>query len=264
MSRRKKRKNSKKKIFLLLFLVCSLFFIGIGYSMITETFNFGGQANLIYPNVKREFSFASTSQGANLTYTYNNTITNTGTAPSTSWTFYQTVPADANTINCTDMICALNGTVITMTNETYNGVLQINESVYPVLSFVTKDPNYVPEEPPVDPTVDLSPFITVTPVETSNTVTGNRRYITYDVTVSNSNTEYATSHWLFHMNNNNQGTLDSITNASFIDQTAYYEIRNSTGSAVINPGSSIVFTLNISLHRNATWPLTFTNITAGN
>ncbi len=263
MSRRKNKQKNHKKIFLFTLFICSFFFIGIGYSMITETLIFDGQANLIYPNVKREFSFSTATQGPNLTFTYNNTITNTGTAPSTSWTFYQTVPADANTINCTDMICTLNGTVITMTNQTYNGVLQINESVYPVLSFITRDPNYVPEDP-VEVDIDISTYITVSAVETSNTISGNRRYISYDVTVSNTNTEHATSYWLFHMNKHNQGTLDGISNASFTEQSAYYEIRNATSSAVIQPESSIVFTLNISLHRNATWPLTFTNIEAWN
>lgn len=73
------------------------------------------------------------------------TITNNGAFAVSAWTVTFTVPADASSINCTNAVCTLNGTTLSVKNTTTNGTIAIGGSVTPTVTFRVSSNTYLPD-----------------------------------------------------------------------------------------------------------------------
>ncbi len=265
---RKIKRVKPRRNFLASFLLFIILFLGVGYSLLNETIQIEGTAEALVPHVIREFSHQTTTQGVHIIHTFNNAISNIGTAPSTSWEFAQVIPDDANNLECTNMECERINNTVYMSNTTENGVIEPEASINTVLSFRTSNPDYEPDpdpDPDPDPEdpIDLSEYIEISSEITSNVRSGSRRYITHEITIANTNEEHDTAWWEFHMNKNSDGTIDSLTGALYADAGSTYRIYNTVATAVIAAEDERVITLVIDIHHNRTWNLEFTNISAG-
>jgi len=262
---RQRKKTNFLKTFVILFGIITTFFLGLGYSLLSEEIEITGAANIPHKAVMEiEYEQSSWTQGAWIVYQFEYTITNVGNKASSSWSFSQSVPADIRNLDCWNMVCTENGTTLQITNASWNGVIQPGESVTPGMQFRTDDPNYEPEpepdpDPDPEPDPELTENIVIQATVSSSWQSGNRIFANYSVDVTNEN-EVEVSNWQFDMTKPQQGqggNMESMWNANYVDEGSYFEITHAGWNSSIASNATINFGFQISMHRNDSWNRNF-------
>lgn len=186
------------------------------------------------------------------------TITNNGAFPVTAWTVTFTVPAGTSNIACTNAVCTLNGTTLTVKNTASNGTIAIGGSVTPTVTFRVPTNTYLPDDINISGVQD-APYqtyagLTATFTRGTRTKSGQWYGWPYTFTVTN-NSGVNLSSWRI------QGTPWSTTGyrvnsmqttVDYVSSTTALTILSKTA---LSTGSSFVFTANLG-STNQNWNFT--------
>lgn len=283
MKKKKRGKSNNKfnkKIILMIF-VLSLFFIGIGYSLLSEKIKITGKVK-VYPKVepKLDFDVETTikdSWYSNQEYFYNIglKIINNSNIDTTSWKINFDIPKDSKITQNWNLSYNIQAMKLNITNVSYNSIIRKNSSEEVGLILSSKSSsNFIPKNMILIIYTDISPNGTEikikdiqepeVPDETNrmkvefikgNSWQENGKYaIQFKIKITNISVQKINS-WEFSIGDINEILLKEYWNVNYILTNDKLKFSNVSYNGKLDPNASCEFGCTIISNKKDYIPL---------
>lgn len=261
-------RHRRRLINLRTFLVASLIpllLVSVGYALFSQNLSLQGKGTAVVSSSSGGLVVSWTrsmwQSGSRWSYNMNGTITNNGTAASTSWEIVVQLPASISGVSCWGGDCTVSGTTLTIANLSYNGSIAPGSSTTLGVSF-TSSSNTVSFDNAtitINGSNDETQFVTISGLTVDMTFkkqwqSGSNYVKQYNVVVANASGVKVKA-WRVEVSNwdNTTHSVSGIWNAGYTSEPSQL-VMTSQGS--LNTGASVSFGVQLSVP-SSSWTPTY-------